>query len=394
MIQNDKSHFPEKDSENACGDENLPYDMDIRQELPPGFSLEGISARCFRYVLTFRQPAGTSRGVLLSKETWFLVLSRGGICAVGECAVFRGLSCDDTPQYASILEQLCRRVSEGLPPRREDLLDYPSIRFGWECAVGRLDAAEKGEDFLASDFSAGKATIPVNGLVWMGDIEQMTARMDEKIRQGYRCVKLKIGAVDFDDELALLARIRRRYSPQDLEIRVDANGAFSPQQAPMRLERLSKYGIHSIEQPIRAGDPEQMARLCAATPLAIALDEELIGVNRESEKRSLLRRIAPQYIVLKPSLVGGMQACREWIAAAKQTGAGFWLTSALESNVGLDAIARFSYLCHSDLPQGLGTGGLFTNNVPYPFAIENGYFRLAGKAPCATDILRVLERQA
>lgn len=348
-----------------------------------------LSARCFPYVLHFRFPAGTSRGVLRSKETWFLHLTRGNVEAIGECAVFRGLSHDDTPQYARRLEQLCREVSRGILPNGKDLADFPSIRFGWECAIGRLEAAEQGREFLPSEFTAGRASIPINGLVWMGDFESMAARLEEKLQQGYRCIKIKIGAIDFEDELELLARIRRRYDARDLEIRVDANGAFIPREAPLRLERLSRYHLHSIEQPIRAGQPEQMARLCADTPLAIALDEELIGVNRDEEKHRLLRMIRPQYIVLKPSLVGGMESCREWIAVADENGAGYWLTSALESNVGLDAIARFSYLCRPDLPQGLGTGSLFTDNVPYPFEIRDGRFRMKGPAPGVEEILRV-----
>lgn len=357
---------------------------------------QGISARCFPYVLNFRFPAGTSRGVLRSKETWFLHLTCGNAEAIGECAVFRGLSCDDTPGYAERLERLCRDVSRGVLPTGEDLADYPSIRFGWECAMGRLEAAEQNREFLPSDFTRGQAAIPINGLVWMGDFDLMAARLEEKLQQGYRCIKIKIGAIDFEDEMELLARLRRRYDERDLEIRVDANGAFTPEEAPMRLERLARYRLHSIEQPIRAGQPERMARLCADTPLPIALDEELIGINRKAEKHRLLRAVRPQYIVLKPSLAGGMEGCREWIGAAGETGAGYWLTSALESNVGLDAIARFSYLCRHDLPQGLGTGGLFTDNVPYPFEIENGCFRMKGPAPCVGEILRALgqERQA
>ena len=353
----------------------------------------GTKAECFRYDLLFKEPAGTSRGVLRAKETWFLVLSRGVRRAVGECAVFRGLSCDDVPGYRDRLEALCRSLSRGETPSLDSLADYPSIRFGLECALGRLEAAEKGEEFLGSDFTAGRASIPVNGLVWMGRFEEMAARLEEKLEQGFRCIKIKIGAIDFDRELDLLSRIRSRYGSRDIEIRVDANGAFTPENAPERLGRLAKYDLHSIEQPIRAGQREQMARLCEHAPLPIALDEELIGVNDPQEKHRLLREVRPHYIVLKPSLVGGIGPCRQWIAAAEGTGAGYWLTSALESNVGLDAIARFSYLCNPATAQGLGTGGLFTNNVPYPFEISDGRFRMAAPAPTADDILRSLGKQ-
>lgn len=319
--------------------------------------MENTKARYFRYTLHFREPAGTSRGVLREKDTWFLLLSRGNVSALGECAMFRGLSCDDVPGYEGKLDEVCRAINRGEAVDPASLADYPSIRFGLECAQGTLLAREEGKEFLASDFTAGLAAIPVNG------------------------------------ELSLLRRIRQRYNENDIEIRVDANGAFSPDDALERLKCLSDFRLHSIEQPIRAGQWAQMARLCRKTPLPIALDEELIGVNIPEEKRRLTEEIKPRYIVLKPSLVGGMASCREWIDLAEASGAGFWLTSALESNVGLDAIARFSYLCKPAIPQGLGTGALYTDNVDYPFEIQGGMFRVTGKVPGAERVLEALRKQ-
>ncbi len=379
-----------------------------------------LKATCFPYRLLFKEPAGTSRGVLHSKETWFLVLSHAGHTSVGECAVFRGLSYDDRPDYGERLEELCRRISHGETPHPEQWADYPSIRFGLEMALGRLEAELRGETYLASPFTDGQDSIPINGLVWMGDFEQMALRLEAKLRQGFRCIKIKIGAIDFERELELLSRIRARYTPREVKIRVDANGAFSPRNALERLQRLAAFELHSIEQPIAAGAPEEMARLCEQSPLPIALDEELIGVNDPQEKRRLLKTIRPHYLVLKPSLVGGLEASRQWIEAAGEVGAGYWITSALESNVGLDAIARFSYLsirqdaarqsplrklhfrfasalafsylCRNPLPQGLGTGGLFTNNIPYPFDVSGGRFRITAPVPGGNDILKYLGR--
>lgn len=355
--------------------------------------MENTKARWLRHTLHFKESAGTSRGVLREKDTWFLLLSRAGVSALGECAMFRGLSCDDVPGYEDKLDEMCRRINRNQPVDPASFADYPSIRFGIECAFGTLAAREEGKEFLASDFTAGLAAIPVNGLVWMGDFGRMARRLEEKIEAGYRCIKIKIGAIDFGEELALLRRIRDRYDENDIEIRVDANGAFSPDDAPERLKRLSDFRLHSIEQPIRAGQRPQMARLCQETPLPIALDEELIGVNDPAEKRRLMEEINPQYIVLKPSLIGGMESCREWISLASEAGTGFWLTSALESNVGLDAIARFSYLCNPVIPQGLGTGALYTDNVDYPFEIRRGMFRITGPVPDTDTVLEALHKQ-
>lgn len=348
--------------------------------------MKTTEARKIRYVLSFREPAGTSRGVLTERPTWFLELSRAGVGAVGECAVFPGLSCDDVPDYADVLEDLCRRINGGQDVEPEEYVAYPSIRFGLETAILRLDAAEKGSEMLSSDFTDGKDSVPVNGLVWMGTLERMMSRIKEKVDAGYACIKIKIGAINFDDELSMLAYIRREFTEKDLELRVDANGAFSPSDALERLKRLSEFSLHSIEQPLRAGQREETARLCALSPVPVALDEELIGVNRPQEKKKLIEDIRPQYIVLKPSLTGGYAASKEWMDVAGEAGAGYWVTSALESNVGLDAIARFAYMHNTGIAQGLGTGGLYTNNVPYPFAIRGGRFSMTGKVPGADSV--------
>ena len=348
--------------------------------------MKTTEARKIRYVLSFREPAGTSRGVLTERPTWFLELSRAGVGAVGECAVFPGLSCDDVPDYADVLEDLCLRINGGQDVKPEEYVAYPSIRFGLETAILRLDAAEKGSEMLSSDFTDGKDSVPVNGLVWMGTLERMMFRIKEKVDAGYACIKIKIGAINFDDELSMLAYIRREFTEKDLELRVDANGAFSPSDALERLKRLSEFSLHSIEQPLRAGQREETARLCALSPVPVALDEELIGVNRPQEKKKLIEDIRPQYIVLKPSLTGGYAASKEWMDVAAEAGAGYWVTSALESNVGLDAIARFAYMNNTGIAQGLGTGGLYTNNVPYPFAIRGGRFSMTGKVPGADSV--------
>ncbi len=328
-------------------------------------------------VLHFKQPAGTSRGVYTTRRIWLVTLTDGDRRGVGECAPLPALSCDDLPDYGDLLRAKCSDFAAALEAGDqavgtffETLRDYPSMLFGLETALLNL---RHGDRLFGTAFSRGETGIPINGLVWMGTYEEMSERMEQKLAQGFRCVKLKIGAIDFDSELELLARIRRRFSRHDVELRVDANGAFSWEEALHRLEQLSQYGLHSIEQPIKAGQWSRMAQLCRESPLPIALDEELIGVNAPEQKRQLLDTIRPQYIVLKPSLHGGMRGCREWIAAAAQRGVGSWITSALESNIGLNAIAQFCSSVYGDdisMPQGLGTGQLFTDNIDMGLEIK------------------------
>jgi len=326
--------------------------------------------------LKFKFPACTSRGVLLHKPSSFLILEKDGFTGIGECSTIPDLSIDPMDSYAEKLDSLCRQLNEGIDPTAIDLEKYPSIAFGLETAL--LDLASKGSKVLypSSTFTQGTTGIPINGLVWMGDKAFMQKQIREKIAAGYRCIKLKIGANDFDTELEILAAIRQEFSPADMEIRLDANGAFSPQDALDKLNRLSEYGIHSIEQPIRQHQPDAMAHICANSPIPVVLDEELIGV-KSSGKEALLKTIMPAYIILKPSLIGGFRESEEWIRLAEKYHIGWWVTSALEANIGLNAIAQWTATIGSPMPQGLGTGQLYHNNIPSPLTIEHAklYYR-------------------
>lgn len=290
---------------------------------------------------------------------------------MGECAPLPALSCDDIEDYAGVLRAFCDGFERTGVIDYEGMKDYPSMLFGLETALAHFNA---GSTMLFdTPFSRGEEGIPINGLVWMGTFEEMSARIEEKIRQGFGCIKLKIGSIDFDREIELIRQIRGRFGRKDIELRVDANGAFTPDEAPERLEMLARYDIHSIEQPVRAGQWEVMADLCRRSPLPVALDEELIGVNDSIRKRELLDKIQPAYIILKPSLHGGMQGTREWVELAAMRGIGSWVTSALESNVGLNAVAQLTadiYGSNIVMPQGLGTGQLFTDNIPMPIEIR------------------------
>lgn len=320
--------------------------------------------------LHFKQPAGTSRGVYTTRRVWYLHLtsdSQPGREGIGECAPLPNLSCDDLPHYEQLLSSLCQEAAQsGID--YEQLRPYPSILFGLETAFRHF---ERGTASLwDTPFSRGEQGIPINGLIWMGCYTQMLSQIEAKMQAGFRCIKLKIGAIHFEKELSLLKIIRRHFSAKEIELRVDANGAFSPAEALEKLKRLSELDLHSIEQPIRAGQWDSMARLSQLSPLPIALDEELIGVHSKSRKQELLETIHPQYIILKPSLHGGLRGSQEWIAAASQLGIGWWITSALESNIGLNAIAQWCATLHNPLPQGLGTGALFTDNIPMPLEVR------------------------
>jgi len=324
-------------------------------------------------VLHFKQPAGTSRGVYTERRVWLVRVSDdpavgvgdGSAVGVGECAPLPDLSCDALPshKYKEVLEGFCRRVEETGEIPYDDLRDFPSMLFGLETAMRSFN----------TPFSRGEVGIPINGLVWMGTFDEMSRRIEEKLEQGFRCVKLKIGAIDFDAEISLLKQIRQRFGPRDVELRVDANGSFPFDEALYKLELLSQYALHSIEQPIRAKQWANMAELCRESPLRIALDEELIGINDPDQKRQMLNIIKPAFIVLKPSLHGGMAGCREWIDIAKDMGIGTWITSALESNIGLNAIAQFCSEVYGPdirMAQGLGTGQLFTDNIDMDLEIR------------------------
>lgn len=357
--------------------------------------------------LHFKQPAGTSRGIYTTRHSYYLTLTSDelpGVEGVGECATLPDLSCDAKPEYEMTLRQVCQMVEQMGRIPYDMIRAYPSITFGLETAFASFfDAAKKFLEIVPAEgassssemlkqkgvsvpagmenltelfdspFGRGEEGITINGLVWMGTYEEMLARLEEKLQAGFHCVKLKIGAIDFFKELDLIKRIRDVYTKEQVELRVDANGGFLPENAMSQLEALAKYDIHSIEQPIKQHQWPKMAQLCRETPLPIALDEELIGVNVRSMKQALLDTVCPQYIILKPSLHGGIYGCNEWIELANQRGIGSWITSALESNIGLNAIAHYAakvYGSNVKMPQGLGTGQLFTDNIPMPLEIR------------------------
>ncbi len=320
--------------------------------------------------LHFKQPAGTSRGIYTERHIWLVTITDGSAVGIGECAPLPKLSCDDIPHYGEQLRVFCDQIEKTGQIDTDVLRDYPSMLFGLETAMLNL---QRGNSLFQTPFCRGEQGIPINGLVWMGSFEEMRRRIEEKLAQGFRCVKLKIGAIDFDDEMALLKKIRERFGPREVELRVDANGAFSFDEALYKMELLSQYALHSIEQPIRAGQWADMAELCRESPLPIALDEELIGINDPDQKRQMLNIIRPRYIVIKPSLHGGMAGTREWVDIAGEMGIKSWITSALESNVGLHAIAGLCseiYGDHITMAQGLGTGLLFTDNIERPLEIR------------------------
>ncbi|MGZ2370009.1 o-succinylbenzoate synthase [Ancylomarina sp. YFZ004] len=325
--------------------------------------------------LDFKRPSGTSRGILTKKEAWFVHVwdnKNPEVKGIGECSIIRGLSPDDRENYEDKIQEVCDNINQIESYLNNELIEWPSIYFGFEMAL--RDLANGGKRLLFnSDFTENEAKIPINGLVWMGDKAYMQEQVQEKIDTGFNCIKLKIGAINFQEELEIIKSIRAKFNPDQIEIRVDANGAFHPDEAMDKLKALSVFDIHSIEQPIKAGNWEAMAKLCKDTPLPIALDEELIGIYKLEDKIKMIKRIQPQYIILKPSLVGGFKGSQEWIDIAKAEGIPWWMTSALESNIGLNAIAQWAFTLNNPMPQGLGTGQLFTNNIESPLEVSMGY---------------------
>ncbi len=327
-----------------------------------------------KYTLDFKRPSGTSRGILSLKDTYFLIINDGGSFGIGECGLLKGLSIDTLSDYEEKLQWVCENIALGPTALWESMQAYPSIQFGVEQAFLSLKGANPFELF-PSNFIKEEEPIPINGLIWMGEEAFMHEQIQQKLADGFSCIKMKIGAIDFKKELELLQYIRKNYPPDIIELRVDANGAFSFEEAMEKLAELSSLELHSIEQPIRQGNYGQMKELCARTPLPIALDEELIGCYDVVEKERLIETIQPQFIILKPSLIGGFRGCLEWIELANKNKIGWWVTSALESNIGLNAIAQWTFTLNNPLPQGLGTGELFTNNFDSPLTVENGTLR-------------------
>lgn len=327
-----------------------------------------MKAAYCHYTLEFRQPAVTSRSVMLCKDTYFIRLwneSEPDVCGMGECALFKGLGADDRPDYEARLNALCWSINRGEPVTTSDLDGWSSMAFGYETALNDLNNGGMHNPFL-TDWCRGDGEIVINGLVWMGKAHEMLERIRQKLDLGFRCLKLKIGGIDFDEELALLRYIRAEFGPDALELRVDANGAFSSGEALSRLDSLSRFVIHSIEQPIKPGQWDAMRVICRESSIPVALDEELIGISSDVVRGSMLDVIKPAYIILKPSLCGGFAGADRWIEHARQRDIGWWATSALESNVGLNAIAQWVSQYEPVIPQGLGTGMLYVNNIPSP----------------------------
>lgn len=330
-----------------------------------------MKAHYKKHILEFKTPSGTSRGILKTKEAWFIVLEDKGRLGFGECGMLRGLSIDDRPDFEQTLQWVCANIHLGEQQLYDALTEFPSIQMGLEIAFRSL-AAHDPFQIYPSAFTKGEASIAINGLIWMGDKDFMSRQITSKLNEGFGCIKMKIGAINFDTELALLKSIRQEFSASEIEIRVDANGAFDPKNALEKLKQLSDLDLHSIEQPIAVKQWDQMAYLCEKSPLDIALDEELIGVFSNQDKQALLQHIKPQYIILKPSFIGGFKGSDSWIELSQTNNVKWWVTSALESNVGLNAISQYTFTKNSTLPQGLGTGSLYTNNIASALQITNG----------------------
>jgi len=329
-----------------------------------------IRASYISHPLKFVRPAGTSRGILLEKPCWLIRLrSPDGKTGLGEVSFIPGLSVEKQEEMEIRLDHICKLISRGEMDPGQELPSLPGIQFALETAIRDLET--EGEQLLyPSEFTRGKAGIPTNGLIWMGTKSFMINQIREKMKLGFRVLKLKVGSLSFSEELDLLKWIREDFGTSDLEIRLDANGAWTPELAREKMDILSEYWIHSIEQPIAPGQLEALAQLCKNSPIPVALDEELIGIADSREKSELLKRVRPAYIILKPGLLGGFSLTAEWIALAEKYRSGWWLTSALESNVGLNAIAQWTWDRGVNRPQGLGTGALYTNNIPSPLQID------------------------
>lgn len=331
-----------------------------------------MKADWMKYVLEFKQPAGTSRGVMKTKDTYFLLIEKDGKQGVGECGILRGLSADDRPDYEDKLAEACKFISKGLSYWMPKLGEFPSIQFGLEQAFRDLNTPEPHSHF-DTFFSRGEEGIPINGLIWMGNEDFMKDQIEKRLEEGFSCLKMKIGAIEWENERQILKSIRKRFASDSLELRVDANGGFKASEAPAVLKELHELQIHSIEQPIEKGQWKEMRDLCQNTPVPIALDEELIGVHQAVDRQELIDAIEPQFIILKPSFIGGWRGSRDWITRAEKKNIGWWVTSALESNIGLNAIAEWTSTLNVQMPQGLGTGSLYTNNLEGPLHVHQGH---------------------
>ncbi len=345
-----------------------------------------MKARFIYHPLHFRKPGGTSRGILHTKDSWFIILRKNGNIGIGECSIIKDLSVENFDELEIAIKDLCVKLNNGIRVDINTLNAFPSLKFAYEMAL--LDLSNKVPfKMFESPFYDG-VKIPINGLVWMGESRFMLEQIKDKLKDGFNCIKIKIASIDFDDELELIKYIRSEYSKEDVEIRVDANGGFSVEEAMEKMKRLSDLDIHSIEQPIAKGNVEEMCLLCANGPLDIALDEELIGIVKRKDKEHLINEIKPKYLILKPSLIGGLASSEEWVALASEYDIDWWVTSALESNVGLNAIAQWVSTQNNSMPQGLGTGQLFTNNIDSPLNMERGKLFLDNTRQWNTELLK------
>ncbi len=344
----------------------------------------------FPYMLKFRQPAGTSRGILTEKPTYLLKVydeNNPEVYGLGEASVFPGLSLEADGRYEYKLVEVLANIALG---KQTDLTRYPSIKFGLEQAFRDFSSGGRGL-YFPSYFTEGNTGIDINGLVWMGTLDEMRERVQEKLDAGFKCIKLKVGALDWKAELEMIKTIRADHSADELEIRLDANGGFPENEALKRLEELAPLQIHSIEQPVKPGNPDLMAMLCLRSPIPVALDESLIGMYSSGARQMLLDYIMPAYIILKPTLCGGFSGAEEWIKYARERGIGWWVTSALESNVGLDSLAQWTATLDTEMPQGLGTGQLYTNNIPSPLYIEGDQLHYNAKTKIDRSMLDQLD---
>ena len=329
-----------------------------------------MKAYFFKHNLEFNIPSKTSRDVLYNKPSWYLVIKNHNRIGVGECSIIPGLSLDRLNHIETKLDYICKQISLRNKFDIDEFKDYPAIKFALETALKDFNFSEAPFKINDSNFSNFQDKIKINGLIWMGNVDTMMTQLEEKINLGFSCIKIKVGAIDFESECNFLAHIRKRFHSSDLTLRLDANGAFQPEDAMQKLNRLSEYNIHSIEQPIAPGQWKEMATLCKTSPIPIALDEELIGVTAKQDKVNLVQQIKPQYIIIKPSLVGGWKGADQWVSIAEKNSIDWWATSALESNIGLNAIAQWVSTKKINRPQGLGTGSVFSNNIETPLYIR------------------------
>jgi o-succinylbenzoate synthase len=339
-----------------------------------------LQASSVKRAFKFAFKARTSRGLMRDKTSWFIIISEEGkpdVRGIGECGPLPGLSLDAIPEVENKIQEVLDELSKTSIESVTQLVnlvppEFPALRFAFEMAW--LDLQNGGRRIIFENSFISGTPIAINGLIWMGDLDFMMNQINEKIAQGFTCIKLKVGGLDFDRECDVLQYIRKRYFRQNIEIRLDANGAFKLDDALYKLTELAKFNVQSIEQPIKAGQPE-MEELCRKSPIPVAFDEELIGKQSLVEKTELLELFKPKYIILKPTLLGGFASCEEWISVAEQLAIGWWITSALESNIGLNAICQFVARYPITIPQGLGTGGIYDNNIPSPLEVRAGEIR-------------------